>query len=74
MALHLHTTRESPYSHPAAKPQKRAELWWFGNILGFQRLSPAPSSTRVAFMKLVMRWISRAKDVDSKVPFELSRE
>src|SRR6266851_6840789 len=71
MALHLHnTTIESPYGHPAARPQKRAELWWSDNIPDFQRLFPAPSSTRVTCIRLTRRWISRAKDVGLKVPFE----
>src|SRR4029077_2657351 len=59
---------------PAARPQKRADLWWSDNIPDFQRLFPAPSSTRVTSIRLTRRWISRAKDVGLKVPFEPGRE
>jgi hypothetical protein len=71
MALHLHNTAiEGPYGHPAARPQKRAELWWSDNIPDFQRLFPVPSSTRVISIRLTSRWIYRAKAVGLKAPFE----
>ena len=75
MALHLHNTAlEGPYGHSAVRPQKRVELWWSDNIPDFQRIFPAPSSTRIISTESVKRWISRAKDVGSKVPFEPLRE
>ena len=74
-APHLHTlTNENPYDHPAARPQKRTSLWWCDNIPDSGQPFPAPLSTRVTSIRLTRHWISRAKDVDSKVPFVPSRE
>ena len=75
MALHLHNTaRERLHDHPAARSQKRAERWWFDNIPDFQHLFPVPLFTRIIFTESAKRWISRAKDVGSKVPFKPLRE
>jgi hypothetical protein len=65
---------ERLFYHPAASPEKRAELWWSDNIHDFQRHFPALSSTRVASTRLIERWISHEKDAGSKVPFKPPRE
>ena len=75
LAPHLHNpTIESSYDHPAARPEKRTKLWWCDNIPDSRQPFLAPSSTRVTFIRLTRRWISRAKDVDLKAPFEPSPE
>jgi hypothetical protein len=56
----------------AARPQKRADLWWCDNIPDFQRLFPAPLSTKVTSIRLAKRGISHGKDVGSKVVFKPS--
>jgi hypothetical protein len=72
LALHLHDPTITRPTILAARPQKRADLWWCDSIPDFQRLFPAPSSTKVISIRLAKQEISHGKDAGSKVAFEPS--